>query len=156
MHVHHPLQQVKGSPCKDASRSGSVRLDKPRNTTTSLIVTGAYRASRLLLLPKLCAFGSQSTQSVPICHVTVILLLKAIMTDTLCLQVYHIPVISLPKEKLVDTNGAGDAFVGGFLSQLVAGKDIHECCRAGNFAAHIVIQRSGCTFPEKPSGFAWA
>ncbi|GFZ11386.1 adenosine kinase 2 [Actinidia rufa] len=32
------------------------------------------------------------------------------------------PVILLPKEKLVDTNGAGDAFVGGFLSQLVQEK----------------------------------
>ncbi|KAI8560285.1 hypothetical protein RHMOL_Rhmol04G0243200 [Rhododendron molle] len=31
------------------------------------------------------------------------------------------PVILLPKEKLVDTNGAGDAFVGGFLSQ----REIH-------------------------------
>jgi adenosine kinase len=28
-------------------------------------------------------------------------------------QIYQYPVIMLPKEKLVDTNGAGDAFVGG-------------------------------------------
>ncbi|KAC9631545.1 hypothetical protein E3N88_45513 [Mikania micrantha] len=41
------------------------------------------------------------------------------------------PVIFLPKEKLVDTNGAGDAFVGGFLSQLVLEKPIEECVRAG-------------------------
>lgn len=59
------------------------------------------------------------------------------------------PVIPLAKEQLVDTNGAGDAFVGGFLSQLVAGKGMDECCRGGNFAANVVIQRSGCTFPEK-------
>ncbi|KAL0020666.1 hypothetical protein WJX79_006228 [Trebouxia sp. C0005] len=71
-------------------------------------------------------------------------------------KIVHVPVITLEKEKLVDTNGAGDAFVGGFLSQLVAGKDIQECCRAGNFAAHVIIQRSGCTFPEKPTGFTWA
>lgn len=48
----------------------------------------------------------------------------------------------------------GDAFVGGFLSQLVAGKSIEECVRAGNYAANIVIQRSGCTFPDTPS-FVW-
>ena len=30
-----------------------------------------------------------------------------------CLQILLFPVIALPKEKLVDTNGAGDAFVGG-------------------------------------------
>lgn len=61
---------------------------------------------------------------------------------------YPVPV--LPKEKLVDTNGAGDAFVGGFLAQLVQGKPIEECVRAGNYAACVVIQRSGCTYPEKP------
>ncbi|XP_041001142.1 adenosine kinase 2-like [Juglans microcarpa x Juglans regia] len=60
------------------------------------------------------------------------------------------PVIRLPKEKLVDTNGAGDAFVGGFLSQLVLEKPIEECVRAGCYAANVIIQRSGCTYPEKP------
>ncbi|XP_038709968.1 adenosine kinase 1-like [Tripterygium wilfordii] len=60
------------------------------------------------------------------------------------------PVILLPKEKLVDTNGAGDAFVGGFLSQLVQEKPIEECVRAGNYAANVIIQRSGCTYPDKP------
>ncbi|KAK9804946.1 hypothetical protein WJX73_001708 [Symbiochloris irregularis] len=73
-----------------------------------------------------------------------------------CGQVRQYPVIPLAKEKLVDTNGAGDAFVGGFLSQLVAGKDIPECVRAGAYAAHIVIQQSGCTFPAVPEGFSWS
>jgi len=65
------------------------------------------------------------------------------------------PVIPLAKEQLVDTNGAGDAFVGGLLSQLVVGKDWAEACRAGNYAAHTVIQRSGCTYPPVPE-FTWA
>ena len=60
------------------------------------------------------------------------------------------PVILLPKEKLVDTNGAGDAFVGGFLSQLVQEKPIADCVKAGSYAANVIIQRSGCTYPEKP------
>ncbi|KAF4380164.1 hypothetical protein F8388_023340 [Cannabis sativa] len=60
------------------------------------------------------------------------------------------PVILLPKEKLVDTNGAGDAFVGGFLSQLVKEKPIEDCVKAGCYAANVIIQRSGCTYPEKP------
>jgi adenosine kinase len=58
------------------------------------------------------------------------------------------PVDPLPRELLVDTNGAGDAFVGGFLSQLVQDKALSECVRAGHFAARVIIQRSGCTFPE--------
>ncbi|KAK9682095.1 hypothetical protein RND81_10G049800 [Saponaria officinalis] len=66
-------------------------------------------------------------------------------------KVKKFPVALLPKEKLVDTNGAGDAFVGGFLSQLVQGKPIEDCVKAGNYAANVVIQRSGCTYPEKPS-----
>jgi len=53
----------------------------------------------------------------------------------------------LAKELLVDTNGAGDAFVGGFLSQLLLGKNYAECCRAGHWASRQIIQRSGCTFP---------
>jgi adenosine kinase len=43
----------------------------------------------------------------------------------------------------------------GFLSQLVAGKDLAEGVRAGHFAANVVIQRSGATFPPKPEGFVW-
>lgn len=69
-------------------------------------------------------------------------------------KVFRYPVILLPKDKLVDTNGAGDAFVGGFMSQVVCGKDIPECVRAGNYAANTIIQRSGCTFPPKPA-FVW-
>jgi adenosine kinase len=71
--------------------------------------------------------------------------------------VYHngkvemIEVPLLDKSKIVDTNGAGDAFVGGFLSQLIRGKSIEECVRAGNYASREVIQRSGCTFPPFPS-----
>lgn len=71
------------------------------------------------------------------------------------MQVHQYPVIFVPKEKLVDTNGAGDAFVGGFLSQLVVGKDLPECVRAGNYAANVVIQRSGATVPDTPEDFVW-
>uniref|UniRef100_H2Y554 Adenosine kinase n=1 Tax=Ciona savignyi TaxID=51511 RepID=H2Y554_CIOSA len=58
------------------------------------------------------------------------------------------PIIPLDKSKIVDTNGAGDAFVGGFLSQLVTGMTISECVQGGHFAANLIIQRSGCTFPK--------
>ena len=54
----------------------------------------------------------------------------------------------LPKEMLVDTNGAGDAFVGGFLSQLVQKKDIAECVNAGHWAARQIIQVSGTSLDK--------
>mmetsp|Transcript_18728 Transcript_18728/g.40269 ORF Transcript_18728/g.40269 Transcript_18728/m.40269 type:complete len:345 (+) Transcript_18728:106-1140(+) len=69
-------------------------------------------------------------------------------------KVHLFPVIRIAQEDLVDTNGAGDAFVGGFLSQIVLGKDIPEAVRAGNYAANVIIQRPGCTFPAKPT-FTW-
>jgi len=49
----------------------------------------------------------------------------------------------LAKELLVDTNGAGDAFVGGFLSQLINGKEMEACVNAGHWAAKFIIQTSG-------------
>jgi len=60
------------------------------------------------------------------------------------------PVIVLPREKLVDTNGAGDSYVGGFLAGLSKGLPIDTCCKAGAYAASVIVQQSGCTFPAKP------
>eukprot|EP00698_Gefionella_okellyi_P001421 TRINITY_DN1137_c0_g1_i1.p1 TRINITY_DN1137_c0_g1~~TRINITY_DN1137_c0_g1_i1.p1 ORF type:complete len:356 (+),score=105.00 TRINITY_DN1137_c0_g1_i1:37-1068(+) len=57
----------------------------------------------------------------------------------------------MSKADIVDTNGAGDAFVGGFLSQLVQDKSLEECVNAGNYAAQVVLRHSGCTFPATPS-----
>eukprot|EP00762_Andalucia_godoyi_P007596 ANDGO_00853.mRNA.1 Adenosine kinase 2 len=59
-------------------------------------------------------------------------------------------VPKIDSEKIVDTNGAGDAFVGGFLSQIAKGKSIEESVNAGHYAAGVIIQRSGCTFPATP------
>lgn len=59
------------------------------------------------------------------------------------------PVEPLARELLVDTNGAGDAFVGGFLSQYLLKKSIPECVAAGNYAARVIIQHSGCAFPKE-------
>lgn len=61
------------------------------------------------------------------------------------------PVTPIPPEKLVDTNGAGDAFAGGFLSQFIQGKDLRTCIKCGIWAAAEIIQRSGCTFEGTPS-----
>merc|ERR1719443_386427 len=65
-------------------------------------------------------------------------------------MVKEYPVTVLPKEKLVDTNGAGDSYVGGFLAALSKGKDIAECTKAGAHAASIIVQHSGCTYPATP------
>lgn len=56
------------------------------------------------------------------------------------------PVEQLPEGKIVDTNGAGDAFVGGFLAQLIQGKDVDSCVKCAIWSATHVIQQSGCAF----------
>jgi len=52
-------------------------------------------------------------------------------------------------DEIVDTNGCGDSFVGGFLSQYVKGEDLIKCTTAGNLASGVIIRNIGCTFPEK-------
>ncbi|ESO87167.1 hypothetical protein LOTGIDRAFT_210552 [Lottia gigantea] len=66
-------------------------------------------------------------------------------------KITEYPASSVDSKNIVDTNGAGDAFVGGFLAQLVQGKPISECMRCGHWAGNLIIQQSGCTFPKKPS-----
>jgi len=58
------------------------------------------------------------------------------------------PVEPLDSSNIVDTNGAGDAFVGGFLAQWVLGKSLDVAVKCGIWAARHCIQRSGCTMPD--------
>ena len=51
-------------------------------------------------------------------------------------------------EEIVDLNGAGDSFLGGFLSQYMKGRSLNACCRAGNEASHIILKSVGCTFKK--------
>merc|ERR1712232_1198010 len=66
-------------------------------------------------------------------------------------HVTEYPIVKLAKEKIVDTNGAGDAYVGGFLAALAKGKDVQGCHEAGAYAACEIIQVSGCSFAGKPT-----
>lgn len=57
------------------------------------------------------------------------------------------PVRKLDASKIVDTNGAGDAFVGGFFSKFVLGASLSDCVKAGHETARLIIQQSGCKLP---------
>merc|ERR1712166_1200928 len=59
-------------------------------------------------------------------------------------------ITALAQDKVVDTNGAGDAYVGGFLAALTKGKAVADCCKAGAYSAGVIVQHSGCTYPAKP------
>ena len=61
------------------------------------------------------------------------------------------PVIPIEKQNIVDLNGAGDAFVGGFIAQIAQGKSTDEAVKCGLYCSHVVIQQSGCKTPGKPT-----
>ncbi|KAH8554822.1 Ribokinase-like protein [Umbelopsis sp. PMI_123] len=58
------------------------------------------------------------------------------------------PVDKVESSEIVDTNGAGDGFCGGFLGLYTQGvEDIHKCVNAGHYIAGLVIRRTGPTYP---------
>jgi len=57
------------------------------------------------------------------------------------------PVHAIDSSKINDTNGAGDAFAGGFLSGLVEGKSLKESVDRGQWLAALSIQELGPSYP---------
>merc|ERR1711977_69373 len=57
------------------------------------------------------------------------------------------PVRAIGEEKIVDTNGAGDAFAGGFVAAIVQGKDLKTAVDMGQWLALLSIQELGPSYP---------
>lgn len=55
------------------------------------------------------------------------------------------------KEDIVDTTGAGDSFVAGFLYEFIRGKDTRDCIDFGIAISSQVIKTIGCNLPKKGS-----
>lgn len=89
------------------------------------------------------------------------------VTIAICKQVsdhqevstFSVNVKPVAQELLLDSNGAGDTFVGGFLAKAslilqnkqylnLSQEEINMCVQAGNLMASEVIQLYGCDFPE--------
>ena len=68
-------------------------------------------------------------------------------TDTVEFQESFTP-FTVSNERIIDTNGAGDSFAGGFLAQYVQGHDIEICVKSGNYCAANIIQRRGFELPR--------
>lgn len=62
-------------------------------------------------------------------------------------SVKKIPVRPLAQTDIVDSNGAGDAFAGGFLAGLVEGKDLDTCVDMGQWLAALSLKEIGPSFP---------
>ncbi|KAK6202828.1 Ribokinase-like protein [Scheffersomyces amazonensis] len=67
--------------------------------------------------------------------------------ETKDFEVNEYKVRELPTDKVVDTNGAGDAFAAGFIAGLVEGKTVSQSVDQGQWAAALSIQEVGPSFP---------
>lgn len=64
-------------------------------------------------------------------------------------DVQEFVVKTIDPKRIVDTIGAGDAFVGGFFAQLVRDKPLEVCIESGIYCAQEVIQQVGAHFPKQ-------
>ncbi|KAK4639422.1 adenosine kinase [Podospora bellae-mahoneyi] len=62
-------------------------------------------------------------------------------------EVKEYPVHELAKELINDTNGAGDAFAGGFCAGIVDGHPLEEAVNMGQWLARLSIQELGPSYP---------
>lgn len=64
------------------------------------------------------------------------------------LDTRHYPCKAIEAKDMVDTNGAGDSFAGGFLSQFIQGAPLEFCIEMGSYAAREIIKVSGIALPD--------
>ncbi|KAF2641952.1 adenosine kinase [Massarina eburnea CBS 473.64] len=63
-------------------------------------------------------------------------------------EIKEYKVHAISAEKINDTNGAGDAFAGGFVAGIVQGKPIEAAVDMGQWLAKLSIQELGPSYPE--------
>eukprot|EP00927_Polykrikos_kofoidii_P057433 TRINITY_DN5157_c0_g1_i1.p1 TRINITY_DN5157_c0_g1~~TRINITY_DN5157_c0_g1_i1.p1 ORF type:complete len:546 (-),score=87.42 TRINITY_DN5157_c0_g1_i1:98-1735(-) len=97
----------------------------------------AFVGTRLSLIPS--AKGSRRTVVITRDRRPVVVAVHGVTTE-------H-PVLDVQDAEIVDTTGAGDAFAGGYLAALTRRCDVAACCRAGAYAASVVLRQAGCTLP---------
>lgn len=61
-------------------------------------------------------------------------------------EIKEYPVRAIGKEEINDTNGAGDAWAGGFVAGLVQGKSLEECVDMGAWLASLSIRELGPSY----------
>lgn len=63
-------------------------------------------------------------------------------------EVKEYPVPQLTEKELQDTNGAGDAFTGGFLAMYIHNKPLDKCIECAIYCATECVKLQGCTLPK--------
>jgi adenosine kinase len=63
-------------------------------------------------------------------------------------DVKEVSVHAVSEDKINDTNGAGDAFAGGFVAAIVQGKSLEKAIDMGQWLAKLSIQELGPSYPQ--------
>jgi adenosine kinase len=63
-------------------------------------------------------------------------------------DVKEVAVHAIGADKINDTNGAGDAFAGGFVAGIVQGKPLETAIDMGQWLAKLSIQELGPSYPQ--------
>ncbi|CAN9093318.1 unnamed protein product [Alternaria alternata] len=63
-------------------------------------------------------------------------------------DVKEVAVHAIKEEQINDTNGAGDAFAGGFVAGIVQGKPLEKAIDMGQWLAKLSIQELGPSYPQ--------
>ncbi|KAK2873482.1 hypothetical protein FQN49_002338 [Arthroderma sp. PD_2] len=73
--------------------------------------------------------------------------IAAVSSESGDVKVTQTPIRKITKEEICDTNGAGDAFAGGFCAGVVEGKAIEESVEMGHWLANLSIRELGPSYP---------
>ncbi|GAU98274.1 hypothetical protein RvY_09443 [Ramazzottius varieornatus] len=99
---------------------------------------------------------SQEAEQLNRDHARILLMTRGkepVVVATSAEGVTEYPCMEVAKEAIVDVNGAGDAFLGGFLARYIQHCSVDECVTCGLLTSNAVIQQRGCNFPElSPAG----
>lgn len=68
-------------------------------------------------------------------------------------DVKEVPVHAIGEDKINDTNGAGDAFAGGFVAGIVQGKSLETAIDMGQWLAKLSIQELGPSYPQPKQAY---
>jgi ribokinase len=63
-------------------------------------------------------------------------------------RLLHVPALAVD---VVDTTGAGDAYCGGFVAGLGAGRPLEVCAAMGTVAASYVVEACGALATARPT-----
>jgi adenosine kinase len=58
-------------------------------------------------------------------------------------EVTEYPTAKIPDDEIIDSNGAGDAFAGGFMAKVIQGASLETCVKAGQWLAGLCLRSNG-------------